>query len=296
MNSSPDTREVLCCPTALLPIGLSLGSILIVFMHLAFYGAASSQGGDPAAHVWQILMLANPRRWRYLPADGSASPGARPCTSSHCMGRRSFCPSQLRPCPRFTLSTYEFREPKPASHTSSESRATPARSESMSRTPRGAHHSAGVLYAAKGELFTRPRAPRQVHTGGCRARWDRALPTAEAQASRAFSPGARPPIAACLRSNSSASAAHPNPAESATSPQVRFNLFVAHVAAVPGMRQTSPGVSRLWKSRKKARKPSPRCAEIEPNQRILALRKRMRRSNQDHRVQQFRPPRRQFPA
>lgn len=58
MNSSVDTREVLCCPTALLPIGMSLGALLIVLLHLAFYGAASREDADAAAHVWQILMLA----------------------------------------------------------------------------------------------------------------------------------------------------------------------------------------------------------------------------------------------
>ena len=58
MNSSPDTREVLCCPTALLPIGLSLGALLIVLLHIAFFGAASAPDEDAAAHVWQILMFA----------------------------------------------------------------------------------------------------------------------------------------------------------------------------------------------------------------------------------------------
>jgi hypothetical protein len=58
MNSSPDTRDVLCCPTALLPIGLSLAALLIVLLHVAFFGAASAPDKDAAAHVWQILMFA----------------------------------------------------------------------------------------------------------------------------------------------------------------------------------------------------------------------------------------------
>jgi hypothetical protein len=56
MNSSPDTREVLFCPTALLPIGLSLGALLIVLMHIAIFGSASGPDEDAAAHLWQILM------------------------------------------------------------------------------------------------------------------------------------------------------------------------------------------------------------------------------------------------
>jgi hypothetical protein len=58
MNSSPDARDVLCCPTALLPIGLSLGALLVVLIHIAFYGSTSAPDAVAAAHVWQILMAA----------------------------------------------------------------------------------------------------------------------------------------------------------------------------------------------------------------------------------------------
>ena len=58
MDSSPNAREVLCCPTGLLPIGLSLGALFVVFIHVAFVGATSAPDEDSAAHVWQILMLA----------------------------------------------------------------------------------------------------------------------------------------------------------------------------------------------------------------------------------------------
>jgi hypothetical protein len=58
MNSNPDAREVLCCPTGLLPIGLSLGALLIVFMHIAFYGPAPEPEGGATAHVWQLIMAA----------------------------------------------------------------------------------------------------------------------------------------------------------------------------------------------------------------------------------------------
>ena len=58
MNSNPDAREVLCCPTGLLPIGLSLSALLIVFMHIAFFGPGPEPDAGAAAHVWQLLMAA----------------------------------------------------------------------------------------------------------------------------------------------------------------------------------------------------------------------------------------------
>ena len=58
MSSTPDTREVLCCPTALLPIALALGALLIVLLHIAFFGADSAPDEGAAAHVWQILIFA----------------------------------------------------------------------------------------------------------------------------------------------------------------------------------------------------------------------------------------------
>lgn len=58
MNSGPNTREVLFCPTALLPIGLAFGALLIVLIHVAFFGADSAPDEGAAAHIWQILMLA----------------------------------------------------------------------------------------------------------------------------------------------------------------------------------------------------------------------------------------------
>jgi len=58
MIFTPDTREVLCCPTALLPLGLSLGALLVVLIHVASVGSAPGPDGDSVAYVWQILMLA----------------------------------------------------------------------------------------------------------------------------------------------------------------------------------------------------------------------------------------------
>jgi hypothetical protein len=55
MIFTPDTREVLCCPTALLPIGLSLGALLVVLIHVVSVGPGSDQ--DAVAYLWRILML-----------------------------------------------------------------------------------------------------------------------------------------------------------------------------------------------------------------------------------------------
>lgn len=57
-NSTPDTHEVLCCPTALIPVGLALGALLIVLVHLGFFGSGRGPDQGAAAHVWQILMAA----------------------------------------------------------------------------------------------------------------------------------------------------------------------------------------------------------------------------------------------
>jgi|SRR6185437_7222707 hypothetical protein len=57
MNFTPDTREVLCCPTALLPLGLSLGALLVVLVHVASFGPVHGPEEDAIAHIWQILML-----------------------------------------------------------------------------------------------------------------------------------------------------------------------------------------------------------------------------------------------
>ena len=57
MNNSPDTREVLCCPTGLLPIGLSLGALLVILIHVASSGPVPGPDEAAVAHLWQILML-----------------------------------------------------------------------------------------------------------------------------------------------------------------------------------------------------------------------------------------------
>lgn len=67
MNSSADTTtDVICCPTALVPIGLSLGAVLIVLLHFGFFGSDPAPDDGATAHVWQLLMAAQiPAIWLF---------------------------------------------------------------------------------------------------------------------------------------------------------------------------------------------------------------------------------------
>ena len=59
MNSTADTTtDVLCCPTALVPIGLSLGALLIVLLHFGLFGSDPNPDEGATAHIWQLLMAA----------------------------------------------------------------------------------------------------------------------------------------------------------------------------------------------------------------------------------------------
>ena len=57
MNFTADTREVLCSSTGLLPLGLSLGALLVILIHVAAAGPAPGPDEAAIAHIWQILML-----------------------------------------------------------------------------------------------------------------------------------------------------------------------------------------------------------------------------------------------
>ena len=45
-------------PSALLPIGMSLAALALVVVHVAVYGAAHEADEGAAAHIFQLLMLA----------------------------------------------------------------------------------------------------------------------------------------------------------------------------------------------------------------------------------------------
>ena len=45
-------------PSALLPIGMSLAACVVVVVHVAVYGAAREADEGAAAHIFQLLVLA----------------------------------------------------------------------------------------------------------------------------------------------------------------------------------------------------------------------------------------------
>lgn len=51
MNISAANR-----PSAFIPIGMSLGALLTVLIHIALYGTAREADEGAAAHIWQLLM------------------------------------------------------------------------------------------------------------------------------------------------------------------------------------------------------------------------------------------------
>jgi len=48
--------SALRCPSAFLPVAMSLGALGTVLAHLALYGPAPQADEGAAAHVWQLLM------------------------------------------------------------------------------------------------------------------------------------------------------------------------------------------------------------------------------------------------
>ena len=45
-------------PSALVPLGMALTALAVVLGHIALYGAAREADEGAAAHIWQLLMLA----------------------------------------------------------------------------------------------------------------------------------------------------------------------------------------------------------------------------------------------
>jgi hypothetical protein len=43
-------------PLAILPIGMSLGALAAIFVHIARFGVAPQPDEGTTAHIWQILM------------------------------------------------------------------------------------------------------------------------------------------------------------------------------------------------------------------------------------------------
>ena len=45
-------------PSALVPLGMALTALAVVLGHIALYGVAREADEGAAAHIWQLLMLA----------------------------------------------------------------------------------------------------------------------------------------------------------------------------------------------------------------------------------------------
>ena len=45
-------------PSALIPLGMALTALAVVLGHVALYGAAREADEGAAAHIWQLLMVA----------------------------------------------------------------------------------------------------------------------------------------------------------------------------------------------------------------------------------------------
>jgi len=45
-------------PSALVPLGMALTALAVVLGHIALYGAAREADEGAAAHIWQLLMVA----------------------------------------------------------------------------------------------------------------------------------------------------------------------------------------------------------------------------------------------
>lgn len=51
-------KSIFAKPTALIPLAMSLAALAVVLVHIALFGAAREADEGTAAHLWQILMVA----------------------------------------------------------------------------------------------------------------------------------------------------------------------------------------------------------------------------------------------
>lgn len=52
------STSVFAKPTALIPLAMSLAALSVVLVHIALFGAVREADEGTAAHLWQILMVA----------------------------------------------------------------------------------------------------------------------------------------------------------------------------------------------------------------------------------------------
>ena len=97
MKTDPDNGSILKHPSAYLPIAMSLAALGLVLGHAAVYGIVHEADEGAAAHIFQILMVAQvpivaifvikwlPRRPREI-AAGTRNPGWRmDCRLRRCL-------------------------------------------------------------------------------------------------------------------------------------------------------------------------------------------------------------------
>ena len=58
MNTQANLGSTLKHPSAFLPVTMSFAALAIVLFHIAMFGAAREADEGTAAHLWQILMVA----------------------------------------------------------------------------------------------------------------------------------------------------------------------------------------------------------------------------------------------
>ena len=52
------SKSIFAKPTALIPLAMSLAALAVVLVHIALFGAVREADEGTAAHLWQILMVA----------------------------------------------------------------------------------------------------------------------------------------------------------------------------------------------------------------------------------------------
>jgi hypothetical protein len=58
MKTEVSVRSLLTHPSAFVPIAMSLAALSVVIVHVVMFGAAREPDEGAAAHIWQLLMVA----------------------------------------------------------------------------------------------------------------------------------------------------------------------------------------------------------------------------------------------
>jgi cytochrome bd-type quinol oxidase subunit 2 len=58
MNTQDSISETFKRPSAFFPVAMSLAAFMVVAIHVAMFGDARERDESAAAHIWQLLMVA----------------------------------------------------------------------------------------------------------------------------------------------------------------------------------------------------------------------------------------------